>query len=426
MKKSTFVWLVIVLVLPQLSAQNTNQPNVLFIAVDVLRPELGGYGQTHIKSPNIDKLAGSGPTFNRAYCNIPVRGASRSSILSGIRHNRNRFVNFDCWQDKDVPGVVSLPMHFKNIGYYIVSLGKIFHNITDGKGSWSETPWFPPGDWNGWQAYILPGSFKQIDSSKNNNGINGLSFESPDAPDHVYPDGMIAEEAIRRLREFNNSEQPFFPALGFLKPHLPFNAPKKYWDLYESDNIKLPGYMKKPKDAPDACMHNFGDYEYFGYLNPDQKTFANLLKEAGYASCIAGKWQLNGLNRNYKGNQDVNRPRHFGFDKYCLVQLTHGKNDGQRYADPLDMMAFTGRIIGQMESKLKEKGIWENTLFIFTADNGTHPPVFSSTNDTFEIKPLSDLTEGELILKNKFQSILDQKEKEFPVSLNDSAFKINH
>lgn len=198
---------------------------------------------------------------------------------------------------------------------------------------------------------------------------------------------------------------------------------------------------------------NFRNYEDFGYLNPNQKTFANLLKDAGYATCIAGKWQLNGLNRNNPGNQDVNRPYHFGFDEYCLWQLHHQKNEGERYADPLitqngkdlprkpdlygpqifadyvtdfidrkadqpflvyypmalvhdpfvptpdspewpdssrryekdtayfaDMMAYADKIIGQLENKLKEKGIWENTLFIFTGDNGTNTSVISSTS----------------------------------------------
>ena len=118
------------------------KPNVLFIAVDDLRPELGCYGQSQIKSPNIDKLAESGLTFNKSYCNIPVCGASRASIMSGIRPNRHRFVNFDCWQDKDVPGVVSLPMQFKNNGYKTVSLGKVYHHSTDGQGSWNKI-WSP-------------------------------------------------------------------------------------------------------------------------------------------------------------------------------------------------------------------------------------------------------------------------------------------
>ena len=198
---------------------------------------------------------------------------------------------------------------------------------------------------------------------------------------------------------------------------------------------------------------NYRNYEDFGYLNPNEKTFGNLLKDAGYTTCIAGKWQLNGLKRNNPGNQDVNRPYHFGFDEYCLWQLHHARNDGERYANALitlngidlprdpdlygpqvfadyisdfierkagqpffvyypmvlvhdpfvptpdsptwaaperryekdtayfaDMMAYTDKIIGQLEAKLKEKNLWENTLFIFTADNGTNRSVYSSTN----------------------------------------------
>ncbi len=272
-----------------LFAQNSVKPNVLFIAVDDLRPELGCYGQSQIQSPNIDKLAESGLTFNRAYCNIPVCGASRASILTGMRPNRTRFVNYDCWQDKEVPGTVSLPMHFKNNGYTTISLGKVYHHITDGAGSWSETPWFPQGDWKGWQAYVLPESHAQTSSNSNIGGINGPSFEAPDAPDHIYPDGMIAEEAIRKLRDFKNTEQPFFLAVGFLKPHLPFNAPKKYWDLYDFDKIELPANMQKPKDAPDECMHNFGELRNYTDVpdqGPMEKDFMRKLIQ-GYYACVS-------------------------------------------------------------------------------------------------------------------------------------------
>jgi arylsulfatase A len=198
---------------------------------------------------------------------------------------------------------------------------------------------------------------------------------------------------------------------------------------------------------------NARNYVNFEYLNPDEKTFGNLLKDAGYATCIAGKWQLNGLHHNYPGNQDVTRPNHFGFDEYCLWQLHHKRSEGERYANPLltqngidlprnenaygpqvisdficdfidkkagqpffiyypmvlphdpfvptpdspewadpsrryehdtiyfaAMIAYIDKIINQLEMKLREKGVWENTLFIFTADNGTHPSVFSKTN----------------------------------------------
>ncbi len=201
-------------------------------------------------------------------------------------------------------------------------------------------------------------------------------------------------------------------------------------------------------------QYNYRNYEDFGYLNPNQKTFGNLLQDAGYATCISGKWQLNGLNRNNEGNQDINRPHHFGFDEYCLWQLHHKKTKkDERYADALitqngkdlprdanmygprvfadfimdfierkadqpffvyypmvlvhdpfvpspdspeweeperryendtayfaDMMAYTDKVIGELKEKLKETGVWENTLFIFTADNGTHRTIYTKTS----------------------------------------------
>ncbi len=270
-------------------AQEQTQPNVLFIAVDDLRPELGCYGQTHIHSPNIDKLAEGGLTFNRAYCNIPVCGASRASLLSGIRPSRTRFVDYACRLDDEVPGVVSLPMHFRNNGYQTASLGKIFHHQNDGKGSWSDSPWFPQGDWEGWQAYVVQESIEQVDHRPDGNGLSGPSFEWPDAPDHVYPDGMIAVEAVRKLREYGNSGGPFFLAVGFLKPHLPFNAPKKYWDLYDFNQIQLPDNMIKPEGAPIESMHNFGELRNYTDV-PDQgpleEEFMRRLIQ-GYYACVS-------------------------------------------------------------------------------------------------------------------------------------------
>lgn len=261
------------------------KPNVLFIAVDDLRPELGCYGQSQIKSPNIDKLAESGLTFNRAYCNVPVCGASRASILSGIRPNRHRFVNASARQDKDVPGVAGLPMHFKQNGYHTVSLGKVYHLKYDSKESWSENPWTPEGDWQGWRAYILPGSKEQIDPASG----YGPSFEMADGPDQIYPDGVVADEAVRQMQKLKKSGNPFFLAVGFRKPHLPFNAPKKYWDLYDFDEIKLPDNMKKPANAPDLSVHN--SYELRGYTDvPDKGPLDEEFMRKmihGYYACVS-------------------------------------------------------------------------------------------------------------------------------------------
>lgn len=121
---------------------NLSKPNILFIMVDDLRPELGCYGNEQIVSPNIDRLARRGQLFTQAYANYPVCGPSRASILSGLYASRSRFIGWNCSQDQDVPGIVSLPMHFKNNNYRTVSLGKVYNNFEDGKGSWDEV-WRP-------------------------------------------------------------------------------------------------------------------------------------------------------------------------------------------------------------------------------------------------------------------------------------------
>ncbi|MFW6289925.1 MAG: sulfatase, partial [Mariniphaga sp.] len=257
-----------------------------------------------------------------AYCNVPVCGASRDSLLSGIGPNRSRFLNYNCRLDADVPGVVSLPMHFKNNCYQTVSLGKIFHHQDDGTGSWSEAPWFPTGDWEGWQAYVMPESKAQIARRPDGRGVSGPSFESPEAPDHIYPDGMIADEAVRRLQQLQKDGEPFFLAVGFLKPHLPFNAPKKYWDIYDFGKIELPGNMRKPEGAPDECMHNFGEL------------------------------------RNYT---DV--PDQGPMDEEFMRRLIHGY-----YA----CVSYTDAQIGKVLAELERLGLDENTIVVLWGDHGFH------------------------------------------------------
>lgn len=294
------------------------KPNILFIAVDDLRPELGCYGQSHIKSPNIDKLAESGLMFNRAYCNIPVCGASRASILSGIRPNRHRFLNYDCWQDKDVPGVVSLPMHFKNNGYSTVSLGKVYHHATDGSGSWDKR-WSPPQKkGTSWRDYLTEENIKLDTSTK----TRGNPFEKADVSDEAYKDGKIAKQAIKELKNFKNNNEPFFLAVGFLKPHLPFNAPSKYWELYDSNEIKLPDYMQKPQNAPDECMHNFGEL----------RAYNGIPKEGDVSESMA-------------------------------LKMIHGY-----YA----CVSYTDAQIGKVLNELESLGLAENTIVLLWGDHGWH------------------------------------------------------
>jgi len=259
-----------------------NKPNILFIAVDDLRPELGCYGQLQIKSPNIDKLAEEGTIFINAYCNVPVCGASRASLLTGIRPSRNRFVTWHTYAQDDAPDAISLPEHFKNNGYYTLSLGKVFHNIDDMLESWSEKPWNPAQE-TGYLDYVSEENKKIMASASE----RGMPFEAGDVDDESYHDGKIALRAIEKLKQLKKQDKPFFLATGFLRPHLPFNAPQKYWDLYPEESIHLPDNYYNPKNAPDVAIHKFGELRaYFGVpaKGPVSDKMAHELIRGYYAS----------------------------------------------------------------------------------------------------------------------------------------------
>lgn len=266
------------------SAQ-TRPMNVLFIAVDDLRPELGCFGHPVVKSPHIDRLAATGAAFTRAYCNIAVCGASRASIMSGVRPGVKRFVGHDCYLDQHLPGAVSLPMHFRNNGYRTISLGKVFHHQNDSKGSW-DVNWRPRSD-NGssWRDYLLPENLA-LDVSDNG---RGMPYEKADVPDEAYFDGKIALKAIDEMRLAASGNKPFFLAVGFLKPHLPFNAPSRYWDLYNQEDIHLPENREKPAGAPDVSMHTFGELRAYAAIPPSGQVPDSLALKMihGYYACVS-------------------------------------------------------------------------------------------------------------------------------------------
>jgi len=196
------------------------RPNVLFIAVDDLRPELGCYGQEAVKSPNIDALARRGTVFNRAYCQIAVCGASRASLLTGLRPTAKRFLRFDTRAGRDAPGAMTLPEEFRKAGYHCISNGKVFHHKNDtAHRSWSEPSWRPAV---GGMTFLHPESKTMIGGKKN----RGPVFEAADVADNAYPDGQIADKTIKDLKRMKEQAKPFFIACGFLKPHLPFYAPR--------------------------------------------------------------------------------------------------------------------------------------------------------------------------------------------------------
>lgn len=270
------------------------RPNILMIIVDDLKPELGCYDKDYIISPNIDKLADEAVVFKRAYCNIPVCGASRASMMTGQYPNRITFTDFKTYMDVDAPGTVTLPEYFKNNGYNTVSFGKVFHHMDDALRSWSKTPWRPdyPNDIHTqeyWRDYRAPENIWTKDSLLPG-GAPGPAWESPDVPDNTYYDGKVAEKAVEQLEKFASTNQPFFLSVGFLKPHLPFNAPLKYWKVYSENDILLAPNPFMPENAPASA--NFNSHELRAYTNipkgtePINDSLALILKH-GYYSCVS-------------------------------------------------------------------------------------------------------------------------------------------
>ncbi|MCP4257987.1 MAG: sulfatase [Planctomycetes bacterium] len=267
--------------------------NVLFIAVDDLRPQLGCYGQKQIISPNIDRLASQGMVFEHAYCQQAVCGPTRASLLSGVRPDTSKIYNNNLPVRKAMPNVETLPEHFKNNGYETLSIGKIYHHPSDDRQGWSSEPYragtFPEGAWKG-RGYLTRESITQMEQYNKaypKMQGRGPAFEAADVPDNSYPDGFNTDYAIKQLNRLKH--KPFFIAMGLYKPHLPFNAPKKYWDMYKPEDIKLADNPFIPKDAPSYAMTSWGELRnYYGI--PKKGPCSNELARQlihGYYACIS-------------------------------------------------------------------------------------------------------------------------------------------
>jgi iduronate 2-sulfatase len=283
------VLLLAIVAWPELSFAVDHRPNILFIAVDDLRPQLGCYGQAQVKSPNIDRLASQGMTFNRAYCMVPTCGASRASLMTSIRPAPKRFVTHLAYAEKDAPGITTLHAHLKQNGYYTVSNGKILHHPEDSAGGWSEPAWRPGQPAPGLPPMKKPRGNKSATKSDEDGNARSAPFEISERDDDELGDGRLALKTISDLQRLKEQGQPFFLAAGFFKPHLPFIAPKKYWDLYPAESISLPKNYFPPKDAPAEAIHNSGELRAYegvpkeGRL-PDELALSLI---RGYHACVS-------------------------------------------------------------------------------------------------------------------------------------------
>ncbi len=280
--------LFLALLLPAMSsvwaAEVASRPNVLFIAVDDLRVNLGCYGDPVAKTPAIDALAARGVKFTRAYCQEAVCNPSRQSLLTGLRPDTLRVWDLKTHFRKTSPGVVSLPEHFKNNGYFAQSFGKIFHG---------EAPMADPASWSvpeQWE-YIAKRDDYRLPANREPPGKTqkAAATEFVGESDDDYPDGKVAAGAVAALDRFGKGDpaKPFFLAVGFMKPHLPFTAPKKYWDLYEGVKIPEPAQSTPPRGAPPVALHDstelrgYSDMPKIGPVPPEQ---AIALRRGCYAS----------------------------------------------------------------------------------------------------------------------------------------------
>ena len=248
MKNNMPVFLLLLLFTFSIKAQENKPKNVLFIIVDDLRPILPTYGANQVVAPNITTFAENAVQFNNAFDNIPTCGASRASILTGIRPTRKYFKRYTTSISKDMPDAITFPGLLKDNGYTTISNGKISHNRDDMAHTWSEI-WRPKGKYNN-QDYVDPKTSETLEKE----GLPGVyPFERLDVADVAYKDGKIANKAVKDLKKLKKSGKPFLLAVGFLKPHLPFNAPSKYWDYYDEEDIQLPINNTFPENGPKSA-----------------------------------------------------------------------------------------------------------------------------------------------------------------------------
>ena len=294
--------------------------NILFISIDDFRPKISSYGETKMITPNIDKLASEGLQFNNAYTNIAVCGASRASIMTGIRPSEKRFNDFSTRASVDTPDAIPLNRIFKENGYETISYGKIYHHKDDFQEYWTEK--------DGGQIqsdFQDPISIARIENAERGEyGKKQPTFEYPDVDDYAYNDGKITKRAINKLKALKNENKSFFMAIGYVSPHLPFIQPKKYWDMYDHDAIKLADNSFQPKNSPDIAI------------------------EAQHNSAE--------MRKNY-----LDIPENGQLDDNLARNLIHGYYASVTYMDAL---------IGELIKELDDLGLRENTTIVFWSDHG--------------------------------------------------------
>jgi len=291
--------------------------NVVFIVADDLNCAISPYGDPNAITPNLDRLAAQGVTFQRAYCQQAVCNPSRSSFLTGKYPDATGVDDLRKSFRTALPDAVTLPQAFLNAGYFTQCAGKIFHNMgeTKDRQSWSVDEYLFEG------THGADTVFSQTPKGPNSPSYKSPVTESLNVPDTAYRDGRITEYAVDSIARMGEKGKPFFLAVGYWRPHLPFVAPQHYWDRYDPDQLTSPDPAMAPKEVPDIALH------------PNK--------------------EIHGYGLVPKG----------AIDEAMTTHLRHGY-----YASISFLDAQVGKVLDALESS----GERENTIVVFTSDHGFH------------------------------------------------------
>ena len=256
-------------------------PNILFLVVDDLKPNIGPYGDPIARTPAFDRIAASGVTFMNNYCQFPLSGPTRASVLTGLRPDHTGVWTLDGIFRRNNPEIVSLPQLFAAHGYETVGIGKVYHPLSDETYNNDPVSWTKPYIKPQAPVYMLPEG-KPV-------------TECVDVPDNAYFDGRVADEAVAWIDSLSRSDKPFFLAVGFIRPHLPFVAPEKYWDLYDRDKMPLAEFQSMSSDPVPCAYHNsnevkaYTDVPSFHSYMPGQELDAEIQRRLvhGYYACTS-------------------------------------------------------------------------------------------------------------------------------------------
>ena len=316
-------------------AAAADRPNVLFIAVDDLRCELGCYGVKEVISPNLDRLAASGVAFSRAYCQQAVCNPSRVSVMTGLRPDTTKVWDLVTEFRTAIPDAVTIPQHFRKHGYRALGYGKIFHNPFPDNESWDEPHEWPEAKLWSEEAQTQLAAFRnQMQADGKSDALiermRALGVEKVDYPEEEHTDVAIAQQAIDAMRALAEKEQPFFLAAGFVRPHLPFVVPRKYWDLHDPTKIPLADNAFLPRGAPAV---SFGE------------------------KSMGGLYEL----RDYMDFSGAPSPFEGSLSEAEQRVLKHGY-----YAS----VSFIDAQIGRLLDELDNLGLADNTIVLLWSDHG--------------------------------------------------------